>query len=110
MSIKLNFYWEDVMKEYTSLNDKLGKPINEGDVLYNGFIGDFWIVEEKNGLYFACLVPNSGFIEHPEGTKYPAYIEELDAVCENFEVVGSKYDTEDFEIREIMERVKQMEG
>lgn len=82
------------MKEYTGYNDKNSKPINEGDLLYNSFVGDIWIVELTDNVYRACLIPNSGFIGHTD-IKYPAHTVDLDDINDVFEVIGNRYDSID---------------
>jgi hypothetical protein len=80
------------MKEFTNSYDVKDQPVNEGDILFNSFVGDLWIVEKKNDIYYAYLIPNSGMIGHPENAKYPYHIEELEDIAESFEKIGSKYD------------------
>jgi hypothetical protein len=80
------------MKEFTSFYDVREQPINEGDILLNPMICDLWIVENKDGIYYGYLIPNSGYIGHPEDAEYPKYTEELEVIAESFEKIGSKYD------------------
>ncbi len=51
-----------------------------------------WIVEKKDNIYYAYLIPNSGLIGHPEDTECPACIEELEFIAEMFEKIGNKHD------------------
>jgi hypothetical protein len=77
------------MNKYTGFKDKNNKKIYLGDILYNGFVGDLWIVEYRNNEYTACLIPNSGFIGHPKDAKYPYQFVEVETIKETFERVGS---------------------
>jgi hypothetical protein len=69
----------------TGLKDINGDIIKVGDTLLNPMMQDLWLVEEKNGVFTANLIPNSGFIKHPNDN-YPQYVEELEDVCEVFEI------------------------
>lgn len=80
------------MKEFTNFYDVKNQAINEGDILLNSFVEDLWIVENKDNIYYAYLIPNSGYIGHPEDAKYPEYTEELEGVAEVFEKIGNRYD------------------
>jgi hypothetical protein len=80
------------MKEFTEQYDSNKNPINEGDVLRNPIMRDLWIVEKKNDIWYANLIPHSGFAGHPEDAEYPYYTEELDTFAEEFEKIGNIHD------------------
>jgi hypothetical protein len=80
------------MKEFTDFYDVKYQSINEGDILFNSFVCDLWIVEKKDGIYYGYLIPSSGYIGHPEDEEYPAYTEKLEFIARQFEKIGSKYD------------------
>jgi hypothetical protein len=62
------------------------------DVVLNHFVGDLWLVDYFNNELRICLVPNSGYIGHPDN-KYPAHVEDLETaefgVEENWELLGN---------------------
>jgi hypothetical protein len=80
------------MKKFTNFYDAEGQPINEGDILLNTFIGDLWLVEKENDIYYAYLIPSSGCIKHSENIKYPACTVELECIAETFKKIGNKND------------------
>lgn len=82
-------------RRFTGFADKNGSNIFEGDILHNSFAGDLWTVVMKDEHFEAWLIPNSGFIGHPDN-EYPAYTEPLEYVCEVFEVSGNVEDNADW--------------
>ena len=62
--------------------DRNGKAISDLDILLNSFMPDFWIVKKEGDVsqakWIAVLISNKG-----------DYAEELEDVCESFQVVGS---------------------
>ncbi len=80
------------MKEYTYYNDIDNNRIFEGDILYNMFFDDLWIVEKVDDDYEAWLIPyidessEEGILE-----EYPLYSDGLYYVCDSFRRIGSKY-------------------
>jgi hypothetical protein len=71
----------------TGLLDCYGNMIHVGDILLNPMMCDLWKVEEdEHGEFTANLIPNSGYVGHPESAKYPLCVEDLDMINNVFEI------------------------
>lgn len=79
----------DVM-QYTGLEDKNGKEIYEGDILFESS-------EEK---YFKVVFENASFIAEVEGDFEEYSLDLIDVVAQGCEVVGNIYENHEL-IREV---------
>jgi hypothetical protein len=78
------------MKE-TGLPDCNGDMIHVGDILLNPMMYDLWKVEETaDGNFTVNLIPNSGYVGHPDDAEYPLCIEDLDMVNSAFEIYNGE--------------------